>query len=66
MILVYNNLPIETKIISLTMHIYVGIPVIITDVEQKDRRKKKFVDTMIKLSIFRSLYNEESFRSSMY
>jgi hypothetical protein len=24
------------------MHIYVGIPVIITDVEQKDRRKKVF------------------------
>jgi hypothetical protein len=48
------------------MHIYIGVPVIITDVEQKDRRKKLFVDTMIKLSIFRSLYNEESFRSSMY
>ena len=46
------------------MHINVSIPVTITHVKRtpKNRKKKNwvFVDTMINLAVFRSLYNEES------
>ena len=50
------------------MHINVSIPVTITHVKENRKTEEKswvfFVDTMIMLAIFISLYNEESFRSS--
>ena len=54
-----NYITITTNIhMKLSMHINVCIPVTIKHV------KNVFVDTMIMLAIFISLYNKESFRSS--
>ena len=50
------------------MHINVCIPVTITHVKENRKIEKIkvgfYVDTMIMLAIFISLYNEESLRSS--